>query len=249
MHQKTLTDSQVKPTSQLEVTIVHGSLYKSDRDVRARALSLLTLEETTQDRLDEILNLTIDKVIIFSWGKTMGKDSPSEARKMYDVFVKRLKVLDGSNRIPWGVSFPEETEWLSNWNITIGDRDIAVYMEEESVDTEDNAEKSAKIIREIVDDKAYDKLVLSPLSSDFHIRRIKEIFKRHTQSWIESSKTFLIAENILKNAGGKYEKYSALKKKSTSPKTKLLEIVVQVVSMSEWGRKAVRKITEKRVEK
>ena len=72
----------------------------------------------------------------------MGEDQPSEAMKMYETFVKRLRILDMEKRIPGGIAIPSPEPGATRWDIRIGNQSISVYLEEESVDTEDNAEKS-----------------------------------------------------------------------------------------------------------
>lgn len=50
----------------------------------------------------------------------------------------------------------------------MGTRKIGIFLEDDSVDTEDNAEKTSAILEEIAKTKDYENVVIFPLSSAFH---------------------------------------------------------------------------------
>ena len=163
----------------------------------------------------------------------MGDDRPSEAMKMYETFVKRLRILDLEQRIPGGIGIPDPEAGATTWTIRIGKQTVSVYLEEDSVDTEDNAEKSGTIIRKILGKRFYDHVAVFPLSSDFHTKRIAEAFRRHLAMGVPTSVRSVSAENVLECAGGKYARYAELKRNSIRPKTKILEILLRVASRFE----------------
>jgi hypothetical protein len=211
-----------------------------------------------------------DLVIIFSGSHTAGKDIPSEARQMYGFFAKRLKVL--KNRIRGGIDLPERPEGTA-WDIRIGNRKIAVRLEEDSVDTEDNAERSVKILQDFAAGKEYGQIVVQPLSSNFHAKRIGEAFGRYVPEDFEIQPVG--AEDILKMRGGKYAKYGKchatlesavggvselvkrLRNAVTGKKGRkrpisgthraVMEVCVGLASRTAWGRKKIRQKTSKRV--
>ncbi|MFZ4461050.1 MAG: hypothetical protein ACOYN2_00420 [Patescibacteria group bacterium] len=73
-----------------------------------------------------------------------------------------------------------------------------IYLEDEAVDTEDNAEKSMKIIQEITPQWQHNTVNIAPLSSDFHTKRIGQAFERNKpeNSWMSISP--VSAEKTLK---------------------------------------------------
>lgn len=243
----------MRKISKSEVVVVHGSGFPSDNALRARAVSVGVVWEMILAQTRELLDMEVDRVIIFSWSHTHGKGKPSEAKDQYDIFLKRLKLLDKSGKIPGGISFPDQTEWLNHWKIRVGTRDITIYIEDQSVDTEDNAERSKKIIKKIVEDGKYNIVSISPFSSDFHTKRIWEAFERNFFEWFPQAVTHIhspiSAEKILKNSNGRYKKYGELKEESIWPQKKIIEVILRTVSRSQLGRDAIRIATQRRVEK
>lgn len=237
------------PLSRLETAVI----LWGDNALQARATSVMIVNMLTHEKFFNIMEVTFDRVIIFSWWKITKKNNCSEAREMYNIFIKRLKVLNASGLIKWWIQFPENSEQLNHWDIRIGDKKVTIYIEEDSVDMEDNAKNSAKIVWEIFNNWIYDKLVVSPLSSKFQKERTNETFNRHIPKWsnIDPLDPWS-AETILKKVtniaiANRYKKYWKLKEEAVWPKAKCVEVILRLASRFEWGRKKIRELSQKNI--
>lgn len=149
-----------------------------------------------------VLDTRVDSVIVFSGSKTMGPDAPSEAELMYRTFAKRLGILKirmekAGISSPESIVVPDRSAGTTSWEITIGPKSVTVFLEEDSVDTEDNAEKTSAILERLATSGKYDEIVVSPMSSDFHVKRVRQAFERNVGHDIIP----MSAESELANAG------------------------------------------------
>jgi len=69
---------------------------------------------------------------------------------MYQIFQQHIHALNNSGDILDGIFIPNRTAGLKQWMIRVGKQNILICMENKSVDTEDNAERSMQIIGELL---------------------------------------------------------------------------------------------------
>lgn len=70
---------------------------------------------------------------------------------------------------------------MKDWEIRIGARRIRIFLEDDSVDTEDNAERTSAILEKIAETEGYEDIAIFPLSSDFHKKRVGQAFERNSK--------------------------------------------------------------------
>ncbi len=191
----------------METLVVHGWITK----LRAKAAALYFVKN--KDRIERI---------IFSGGKTAGKEKPSEAADMKAVFLRRVQLL------------------LEDW-FNKEELEKKISLEEDSCDTEENAERVGHI-ESVGKDTS-----LRLLSSASHLPRIWSIYKRLGFQNISTISAEWIFWDTHKR---RYQDY--IKKYLPSKpvlRAGLFEVPLFFLTQFKKGREFIRSKTEGRIRK
>lgn len=156
---------------------------------------------------------TIQTIVLSGW-KTAGDENPSEAMDMKKFLEQKIKQENISHVFRY-------------------------ILEEESCDTEDNAEKTKKLLEKWMIGKVY------LCTNEYHAPRAIRSFVRNGIAPSDIS-----PENELRGRSNHHSKfvYESYEIPSIENiKRKTLEIVLAIMSETEMGRKKIRNITQKRI--
>lgn len=169
----------------------------------------------------ENLRYDID-LIIFSWGKTSGRNLPSEAEEMRNIFIGG----DGKDILESFYSFP---------------RNGSIELEENSFDTEQNARETRKLLNIL----GYTRRTVYLVTSELMILRAVDTFIRE---WFDPIP--LVAEKILyEESSISHQEIRKLQKQEAWMIQPYIEPFARVLTRLALARKIISSFTKKRIER